>query len=91
MTTTLGFDLAPARHGQGCSSRPDLPACLPRLTYREHQVLALLRDRWTNREIAKHLSISVRTAESHVASILAKLGAANRRDTAAAATRLGIR
>ena len=91
MATTLGFNLAPARHDQDCFPHPDPPACIPRLTDREHQVLVMLRSRSTNREIAEHLSISVRTVESHVASILNKLGAANRRDSAAVATRLGIR
>jgi DNA-binding CsgD family transcriptional regulator len=53
------------------------------LTRREHEVLDLLLIRFSNREIADHLSIGVRTVESHVANILAKLGASSRREVAA--------
>lgn len=50
------------------------------LTPREREVLALLRVRSTNAEIAAQLNVSVRTAEHHVSRILAKLEAANRRE-----------
>jgi DNA-binding NarL/FixJ family response regulator len=53
------------------------------LTRREREVLALLQQRLTDPEIAQHLCIGTRTVESHVARILAKLGAANRRDAIA--------
>ena len=58
-----------------------------RLTRREREVLNLLLYRFSNREIADHLSIGVRTAESHVANILAKLGARSRREVASIVTR----
>jgi DNA-binding NarL/FixJ family response regulator len=53
------------------------------LTAREIEVLALLADGLTDREIAGLLTVSTRTIEAHVGSILRKLGARNR----AAATR----
>jgi len=53
------------------------------LTAREAEVLALVRQRLTNAEIAERLFVSVRTVESHVSSLLRKLGAANRRALAA--------
>jgi predicted ATPase/DNA-binding CsgD family transcriptional regulator len=65
-------------------------ADLSMLTRREREVLALLARRLTDTEIGERLYISPRTASTHVASILAKLGAANRRDAAAAAVRLGL-
>ncbi|WP_205752848.1 ATP-binding protein [Cryptosporangium phraense] len=49
------------------------------LTAREAEVLALLRDRLTNAEIAGQLYVSVRTVESHVSALLRKLGVADRR------------
>lgn len=55
------------------------------LTRREREVLALLRQRLTDPEIAAQLYLSPRTIESHVAHILAKLGVANRRAAVALA------
>jgi DNA-binding CsgD family transcriptional regulator len=49
------------------------------LTPREAEVLALMARGSTNREIAATLVISVRTAEHHVAHILRKLAAPDRR------------
>ena len=46
---------------------------------REAEVLDALGDHLTNAEIAQRLHISVRTVESHVSSLLRKLGAADRR------------
>lgn len=60
------------------------------LTTREQQVLELLGQRRTDHEIAEHLFISRKTASSHVANILAKLSARNRREAAAIAVRLGL-
>lgn len=60
------------------------------LTERECEVLAMLCLRLTDQEIAERLSISRRTSSAHVAHILGKLGAANRREAAAVAVRLGI-
>ncbi|MFQ6170013.1 ATP-binding protein [Oryzobacter sp. R7] len=50
------------------------------LTPREADVLDLLADGLSDAEIAQRLVISRRTAEHHVASILAKTGARGRRD-----------
>ena len=58
------------------------PVCLTR---REREVLVLLQQRLTDPEIAHLLCIGTRTVESHVARILAKLGAVNRRDAVAIA------
>jgi DNA-binding NarL/FixJ family response regulator len=50
------------------------------LTARESQVLQLLFRRLTNKEIARELEISVRTAKFHVCNVLNKLGLENRRN-----------
>ena len=60
------------------------------LTHREFDVLQLLVLRWTNQEIASQLYISSRTVESHVASILDKLGVANRHEAARYAVQQGL-
>jgi two-component system, NarL family, response regulator NreC len=50
------------------------------LSEREHEVLRMLALGHTNQEIAKALYISVRTAETHRAHIMQKLGLASRAD-----------
>jgi predicted ATPase/DNA-binding CsgD family transcriptional regulator len=49
------------------------------ISEREAQVLTLLGEHLTNAEIGARLFISARTVESHVGSLLRKLGAADRR------------
>ena len=51
---------------------------LPELTVRENEVLALLADGMTDREISVALVISRRTVESHVRNILEKLAVESR-------------
>lgn len=63
---------------------------LPELTPREEQVLAILAEGASNREIARRLGISVHTAKFHVGSILDKLDATGRTDAVAHAARLGV-
>jgi predicted ATPase/DNA-binding CsgD family transcriptional regulator len=52
------------------------------ISAREAEVLSLLGDHLTNAEIGARLFISVRTVESHVSSLLRKLGAPDRRELA---------
>jgi predicted ATPase/DNA-binding CsgD family transcriptional regulator len=54
------------------------PGEVARLTRRERQVVGLIVQGMTNKEIAARLVVSVRTAESHVDHILTKLSLANR-------------
>lgn len=61
------------------------------LTARQLEVLRLVVDGATNAEIADELVVSLRTAEHHVAAVLAKLGASSRRDAARRADDLGLR
>jgi DNA-binding CsgD family transcriptional regulator len=60
------------------------------LTQRELDVLALLAEGASNKEIARHLGISVHTAKFHVGSILDKLDATGRTDAVAHAARRGV-
>jgi DNA-binding NarL/FixJ family response regulator len=52
------------------------------LSAREREVLRLLAEGLTDREIARALAISPRTVESHVSSLLRKLGVRNRAEAA---------
>ena len=63
---------------------------LERLTPREREVLALLAEGRTNREIGETLFMAEKTASVHVSRILAKLGVRGRTEAAAVAHRLGI-
>jgi ATP/maltotriose-dependent transcriptional regulator MalT len=60
------------------------------LTARELEVLRLLANGRTNREIAADLVISDKTASVHVSHILSKLGVRNRVEAASVAHALGI-
>jgi DNA-binding CsgD family transcriptional regulator len=60
------------------------------LTERQLEVLRLLGQNLTNAEIAARLVLSVRTVDTHVAAVLAKLGLRSRRDAPAAAAELGV-
>lgn len=53
------------------------------LTDREAQILRLVADGLTDREIAESLVLSRRTVEGHVARLIHKLGARNRTEAAA--------
>ena len=58
------------------------------LTRREIQVVGLLDEGLTNKEIARRLSIATATVRNHVHNILDKLGARTRGEAAAIARRL---
>jgi DNA-binding CsgD family transcriptional regulator len=60
------------------------------LTERELEVLRLVAEGRTNREIADELFISPKTASVHVSNILAKLGVATRTEAAAVTHRLHL-
>ena len=63
---------------------------IDQLTPREMDVLRLLAEGLPNRKIGDRLSISERTVKYHVASILAKLEAANRTEAVMVAIERGL-
>ena len=60
------------------------------LSGREREVLALVAQGRTNREIGERLFISQKTVGVHVGNILAKLEVSGRVEAAAVAIRLGL-
>ena len=66
-------------------AHPDSP-----LSKREMDVLLLIKDGLRNPEIANHLTLSTKTIENHVRSILQKLNAKNRTDAVVIAVRSGL-
>ncbi len=71
--------------GDGATMEPVATRSEAEVSSREAEVLAALGEHLTNAEIANQLHISIRTVESHVSSLLRKLGAADRRELAARA------
>jgi ATP/maltotriose-dependent transcriptional regulator MalT len=57
------------------------------LTAREHEVLALIRNGLSNREIARTLWIAESTAKVHVRNVLKKLGVRSRTEAAVAGSK----
>lgn len=70
------------------SSHDEVP--VEDLTWREQEVLALLAERLTNREIGDRLHLAETTVKSHVGSIIGKLGVKNRRQVVERAKELGL-
>jgi len=76
----------------------DLPGEVPsllnglaeKLTARELEVLAMISEGLSNKEIAALLNISVHTAKFHISSILGKLGASGRAEAASIGLRRGL-
>ncbi|MEV1243849.1 AAA family ATPase [Nonomuraea sp. NPDC049750] len=62
----------------------------PGLSARELEVLELVAEGMSNRQIAERLFISARTSGVHVSNIMAKLGVASRVEAAALARRTGL-
>jgi DNA-binding NarL/FixJ family response regulator len=70
---------------EGGRSEPDDP-----LTPRELEVVKLIAEAYTNRQIAETLTLSEKTVESHRANLLAKLGMRDRVELVRYAIRRGL-
>jgi len=60
------------------------------LTEREHDILALLAEGRSNRDIAQRLFLSEKTVKAHLAAIFRKLGVTNRTQAAMVAVQMGV-
>jgi DNA-binding CsgD family transcriptional regulator len=86
--------LAAAVRELGRRARLDLPGAAPAtgvvLTGREEEVLRLVANGLTNRQIGERLFISGKTVSVHISNVLAKLGAGGRAEAVAVAHRQGL-
>ena len=69
---------------------PPVDARLAALKEREREILNLIAEGLTNRQIGAELFVSAKTASVHISNILRKLGVSTRVDAAAIAQRIGL-
>jgi len=76
----------------GRGPRQDVAALMreKKLTQRELEVLRLLSNGHTNKQIARKLVIAEETAKKHVQNIMGKMGASDRTQAAVMAVRSGL-
>jgi DNA-binding CsgD family transcriptional regulator/tetratricopeptide (TPR) repeat protein len=79
-----------ARLSLSTTAPPSDPVAALNLTPRELDVLTLLTQGRTNRQIGETLYISEKTASVHVTNLLRKLGVPNRMEAAAIGQRVGL-
>lgn len=60
----------------------------PHLSNREREIMALVRDGYTNADIAKHLHVSPGTVRTHLANVFSRLGVHTRTSAVAATATL---
>jgi DNA-binding NarL/FixJ family response regulator len=75
--------------GTGENGHPP-PRTTGSLTQRETDILALLAEGKSNRDISRALFLSEKTVKAHLAAIFRKMGVTNRTQAAMAAVSMGI-
>ncbi|MER6032959.1 response regulator transcription factor [Streptomyces sp. NPDC001835] len=73
---------------RGGPQQPEEPDELPGLTDRERQILALIGEGLTNRQIGQRLYLAEKTVKNHISRLLAKLGVERRIQAAVIATQV---
>ncbi|MET9908159.1 response regulator transcription factor [Streptomyces sp. NPDC006476] len=75
-----------ARLRQGRQPEEEEPEALPGLTDREREILALIGEGLTNRQIGQRVFLAEKTVKNHISRLLAKLGVERRIQAAVIAT-----
>ncbi|HEY3478291.1 MAG TPA: response regulator transcription factor, partial [Streptomyces sp.] len=83
-------EVATALLDSGSGTGPETGPQAPPLTTREREVLVLIAQGRSNREIARALVLAEKTVKTHVSNILMKLGVADRTQAALWAVRHGV-
>ncbi len=71
-------------------SRPTAGEQVVSLTHREREIVGLITEGLTNRQIAQQLVLSERTVDTHTANLMRKLGLRSRAQVAAWAAQHGL-
>jgi DNA-binding NarL/FixJ family response regulator len=83
-------NLFEATEGSGADNGETPQRATGSLTQRETDILALLAEGKSNRDISRALFLSEKTVKAHLAAIFRKLGVTNRTQAAMAAVSMGI-
>jgi DNA-binding NarL/FixJ family response regulator len=86
---SFGPAIVPKPEASGAEGGTQNQAALEPLTARERDVLRLMAVGMANKQIAVRLGVTANTVKFHVASILAKLGAASRTEAVSIGLRTG--
>ncbi|MFC2023167.1 LuxR C-terminal-related transcriptional regulator [Chloroflexota bacterium] len=89
-TTMAALGPSPVVSGRPTGVRRPSPALVEPLSERELEVLQLIAEGLTNREIASRLFLSLNTVKAHTRNIYGKLGVRSRTQAVARARALGV-
>ena len=84
------LERATALQEKTASAPARAPAYPGGLTQREADIIRLIADGKTDRDISEELIIALRTVNTHVSNILNKIGASNRAEAASYANQNGL-
>ena len=88
--TMLQEEQEEVRHSSLPSARSPSQALAEPLSQREQEVLSLINDGHSNKEIASRMNVAPATVKAHIRNLYGKLGAGRRTEALARARQLGL-